>query len=95
MGRVNVRVIAATNRNLRDMITEGTFREDLFYRLNVIHLTVPPLRERREDIPPLIDFFLARFTRNNGHPVKLISPTRRRSCSASTPGPATCASSKT
>ena len=64
MGRVNVRVIAATNRNLRDMITEGTFREDLFYRLNVIHLTVPPLRERREDIPALIDYFLARFTTN-------------------------------
>src|ERR687894_512442 len=47
-GRVNVRVIAATNRNLRDMIVQGTFREDLFYRLNVIHLTVPSLRERRE-----------------------------------------------
>ncbi len=68
-GRVNVRVIAATNRNLRDMITEGTFREDLFYRLNVIHLTVPPLRERREDIPSLIALFLAQFTRNNGTPV--------------------------
>ena len=66
VGRVNVRVIAATNRNLRDMITEGTFREDLFYRLNVIHLTVPPLRERREDIPQLIDYFLERFTQNNG-----------------------------
>jgi two-component system response regulator AtoC len=74
MGRVNVRVIAATNRNLRDMITEGTFREDLFYRLNVIHLTVPPLRERREDIPPLIDHFLTQFTRNNGTPVHAISP---------------------
>jgi transcriptional regulator with PAS, ATPase and Fis domain len=47
---VNVRVIAATNRNLRDMITQGSFREDLFYRLNVIHIVVPPLRERREDI---------------------------------------------
>jgi transcriptional regulator with PAS, ATPase and Fis domain len=73
-GRVNVRVIAATNRNLRDMITEGSFREDLFYRLNVIHLTVPPLRERREDIPSLIAFFLAQFTRNNGTPVHAISP---------------------
>jgi two-component system, NtrC family, response regulator AtoC len=73
-GRVNVRVIAATNRNLRDMIAEGTFREDLFYRLNVIHLVVPPLRERREDIPALIDHFMERFTRNNGHPVKFISP---------------------
>jgi two-component system, NtrC family, response regulator AtoC len=72
-GRVNVRVIAATNRNLRDMITEGTFREDLFYRLNVIHLTVPPLRERREDIPALIEYFLAQFTRNNGTPVHAIA----------------------
>ncbi len=58
----NVRVMAATNRNLSDMITQGQFREDLFYRINVIHLVVPPLRERREDIPPLIDFFLQRFT---------------------------------
>src|SRR5574339_768194 len=57
---VNVRVIAATHRSLRDMISQGTFREDLFYRLNVIHLTVPPLRERREDIPELVNFFLAR-----------------------------------
>jgi len=72
-GRVNVRVIAATNRNLRDMIAEGTFREDLFYRLNVIHLTVPALRERREDIPALIDHFLAGFTKSNGHAVKHIS----------------------
>src|SRR5258707_8680938 len=58
----NVRVIAATNRNLRDMIGQAQFREDLFYRLNVIHLVVPPLRERREDIPPLIEHFLATFT---------------------------------
>src|SRR5579872_7321385 len=71
---VNVRVIAATNRNLRDMIAEGTFREDLFYRLNVIHLSVPALRERREDIPALIHYFLARFTRRGDHPVKRISP---------------------
>jgi DNA-binding NtrC family response regulator len=64
VGRVDVRVIAATNRNLRDMIGQGTFREDLFYRLNVIHLTVPALRERKEDIPPLAEHFLAHFTRN-------------------------------
>jgi transcriptional regulator with PAS, ATPase and Fis domain len=73
-GRVNVRVIAATNRNLRDMIVQGTFREDLFYRLNVIHLTVPPLRERKEDIPPLIEHFLAQFTLGNGHVVRAMAP---------------------
>jgi transcriptional regulator with PAS, ATPase and Fis domain len=58
----DVRVMSATNRSLRDLITLGQFREDLFYRINVIHIEVPPLRERREDIPLLIDFFLARFT---------------------------------
>jgi DNA-binding NtrC family response regulator len=67
----NVRVIAATNRNLRDQIGQGQFREDLFYRLNVIHIIVPPLRERREDIPPLVNHFFARFTGGsadgNGH----------------------------
>jgi two-component system, NtrC family, response regulator AtoC len=73
-GRMNVRVIAATNRSLRDMITEGTFREDLFYRLNVIHITVPALRERREDIPSLVTHFLTQFTRHNGTPVRGIAP---------------------
>ena len=73
-GAVNVRVIAATNRNLRDMVGQGSFREDLFYRLNVIHLTVPPLRERREDIPALVDYFLGRFTKNNGYSVRAVSP---------------------
>ena len=64
----NVRVIAATNRNLRDLITQGLFREDLFFRLNVIHIVVPPLRERREDIPLLVDHFLEglRSGRYNG-----------------------------
>jgi transcriptional regulator with GAF, ATPase, and Fis domain len=64
--RANVRVVAATNRNLRDMIAQGTFREDLYYRLNVIHLTVPALRERRQDIPALIDHFVSQFSRENG-----------------------------
>jgi transcriptional regulator with GAF, ATPase, and Fis domain len=58
---VNVRVIAATNRDLREMIKQGTFREDLFYRLNVIHIVVPPLRDRREDIPVLANEFLNQF----------------------------------
>jgi len=58
----DVRVMAATNRSLRDLIAQGQFREDLFYRINVIHIEVSPLRERREDIPLLIDYFLARFT---------------------------------
>jgi transcriptional regulator with PAS, ATPase and Fis domain len=61
----NVRVIAATNRDLRELVSQGQFREDLFYRINVIHLVVPPLRERREDIPPLIEHFLDNFISGN------------------------------
>jgi transcriptional regulator with GAF, ATPase, and Fis domain len=72
-GRVNVRVVAATNRNLREMIGHGLFREDLFYRLNVIHLQVPPLRERREDIPGLASHFMRSFA-NNGSAPREISP---------------------
>src|SRR4029077_21163157 len=71
---VNVRVIAATNRNLREMIVQGTFREDLFYRLTVIHLEIPPLRERRDDIPVLVQHFLDLFTRDAGCIVKTLSP---------------------
>ena len=69
----NVRVVTATNRNLRDLISQGLFREDLYYRINVIHIVVPPLRERKDDIPLLINHFLDRFTRGtsslngNGH----------------------------
>ena len=63
---VNVRVIAATNRNLAEMVAQSQFREDLFYRINVIHLAVPPLRARREDIPVLIEHFLSRFTAGRG-----------------------------
>ena len=61
--RVNARLLAATNRNLEDEVRNGRFREDLFYRLNVFELHVPPLRERREDIPPLANRFIGEFSR--------------------------------
>jgi two-component system NtrC family response regulator len=63
---VDVRVIAATNRNLEDAIAEGEFREDLFYRLNVFPIPVPPIRARKEDIPLLLDHFLSRYNRTPG-----------------------------
>jgi two-component system response regulator HupR/HoxA len=69
----NVRVVAATNRDLAKMVKDGTFREDLFYRLNVINVTVPPLRERRDDIKLLCDHFLAAHAKGSSKPVKVIS----------------------
>jgi transcriptional regulator with GAF, ATPase, and Fis domain len=71
---VNVRVLAGTKRDLKQMIAEGTFREDLYYRLNVLPLALPPLRERREDILLLMDHFLARYFRRRGEEVPAISP---------------------
>ncbi|MEW6731682.1 MAG: sigma-54 dependent transcriptional regulator [Acidobacteriota bacterium] len=63
---INVRVIAATNRNLEQAVDQGAFREDLFYRLNVVTILLPPLRERKEDIPMLIDYFLKRYNQHYG-----------------------------
>ena len=72
--QVDVRVVAATNKNLEDEIEHGNFREDLFYRLNVIPFHVPPLRDRREDIPLLADHFLREFTRAYGRKPKELTP---------------------
>ncbi len=71
--RVNVRVIAATNRDLPDQIRKGTFRLDLYYRLNVIHLHTPPLRQRPEDVPLLLDRFLSIYSRRHGQPAPELS----------------------
>jgi two-component system nitrogen regulation response regulator NtrX len=71
--QVDVRVIAATNKNLKNEIKEGNFREDLYYRLNVIPIKVPPLRERIEDIPLLVSYFIELFCRENGKRKKEVS----------------------
>lgn len=71
--RVDVRVVAATNRDLKDMVERGTFREDLYYRINVINAVVPPLRDRKEDIPILIDHFLTRGCKEKGVPLKALA----------------------
>ena len=71
--KVDVRVIAASNKNLPELIERGGFRDDLFYRLNVIPIEVPPLHERKEDIPLLINHFIGRFAAENGKRVKTIS----------------------
>lgn len=75
--KVDVRVIAATHRNLEELMKKGLFREDLYYRLNVISIHIPPLRERREDIPALIDYFLKKYSKENQKSVNDISKEAR------------------
>jgi two-component system response regulator AtoC len=72
--KLNVRIIAATARDLAQEVRKGTFREDLFYRLNVIEIKIPPLRERREDIPLLINYFITRYNKKHHRTVKGIAP---------------------
>ncbi len=72
--RVNVRIVAATNRNLEEEVSRGTFREDLYYRLNVIQIRIPPLRERPEDIPLLCQYYMEHFSRKFGRHLEGIHP---------------------
>ncbi|MDW8281652.1 MAG: sigma-54 dependent transcriptional regulator [Myxococcales bacterium] len=74
MRRVDIRLVAATNKDLRRAVSQGRFREDLFYRLNVISVTVPPLRDRLDDVPLLANHFLGRFCTKHGKQVSAISP---------------------
>src|SRR6185312_1799069 len=76
--KVNVRLISATNRDLTEAIEKGQFRQDLYHRLKVVSVKLPPLRSRREDIPLLIDFFLKEFTATHGKAVTAISPAARK-----------------
>src|SRR4029434_9498936 len=71
---VDVRVIAATNRDLRAMVSDGRFQEDLYYRLNVIPVHIPPLRERRDDVPVLIDHFIAKHAQRAGKRIEGVQP---------------------
>jgi transcriptional regulator with PAS, ATPase and Fis domain len=71
---VDVRIIAATNKNLSDEVKNGSFREDLFYRLNVVNIEIPPLRERKDDIPSLAEFFMTQFSNEYNKKLKYFDP---------------------
>src|SRR5919106_348598 len=76
--KIDVRVVCATNRDLRAMVQDGRFRDDLYYRINVLSIDVPPLRERREDIPVLLNFFLKKHTKNTSRLVRGLTPDTKK-----------------
>jgi Nif-specific regulatory protein len=84
--KVNVRLVAATNRNLEEMVKNGTFREDLYYRLNVIPIDLPPLRERGDDIKLLVNFFLEKSMKNHKKRVIITDEAMDILCQYSWPG---------
>jgi len=84
---IDVRLIAATNRDLDELVTEGRFRQDLYYRMNVVPLRIPPLRERRDDIPLLVEHFLQQAQQRHGRQSRRIAPAAmRRLCDYAWPG---------
>ena len=93
--QVDVRVITATNRDLETAVAAGEFREDLYFRLNVVTISLPPLRERREEVPFLADHFLKKYTVQYNKPARRRSARSSRGTSWSTSGRATSASSRT
>src|SRR4029077_11066520 len=80
--KVNVRLVAATNRNLEEMVANKEFRNDLYYRLNVFPIRIPPLRDRREDIPPLVSYFVQKFAKQMQKRIEAISPAVMRGLTA-------------
>lgn len=82
--KVDVRIIATSNRNLEDEVAKGTFREDLYFRLNVMNLRIPPLKDRPQDIPALADYFVAKYAESNGFKPMTISPEVSKMLSAYT-----------
>ena len=92
---MDLRFVAATNKNLREAVKEGAFRQDLYFRLNVIQIVIPPLRERAEDIPPLARFFIDHYNRKFKRQHRGHDAGGRASCCWSTTGRATSASCAT